>query len=288
MPLEGDRSIRARFALAGLAVLLVLTMGFALQVGASDVPTLRVLTTWAGLDDGQGLKPVDMIVITSIRLPRVIMGAMIGAALAVSGAVMQGLFRNPLADPGIVGVSAGASLGAVAIIVLGGTVLAPYSQFAGVNALPFAAFLGGLASTYILYSIATRQRRTSVATMLLAGIALGAFALALTGLLIFVADDLQTSPDFILEPGLARRRHLGEGGFHNADHPAGALRQRLSGARAQRAGIRGSGSGSHGCLGSICEECRDLCDRGSNRRFRCGFPAASDLLASSSLTPSGF
>ena len=191
MPLEGDRSARARFALAGLAALLVLTMGFALQVGASDVPTLRVLMTWTGLDDGQGLKPVDMIVITSIRLPRVIMGAMIGAALAVSGAVMQGLFRNPLADPGIVGVSAGASLGAVAIIVLGGTVLAPYSQFAGVNALPFAAFLGGLASTYILYSIATRQRRTSVATMLLAGIALGAFALALTGLLIFVADDLQ-------------------------------------------------------------------------------------------------
>lgn len=189
--LEGDRSVRASLALVVLTVMLVLTMGLALQVGAFDAPTLRVLMTWAGLDDGQGLQPVDQIVITNIRLPRVIMGAMVGAALAVSGAVMQGLFRNPLADPGIVGVSAGASLGAVAIIVLGGTVLAPYAQMTGPNALPFAAFLGGLASTYILYSIATRERRTSVATMLLAGIALGAFALAMTGLLIFVADDLQ-------------------------------------------------------------------------------------------------
>tara|TARA_R110002020_G_scaffold58372_4_gene160066 strand:+ start:28349 stop:29449 length:1101 start_codon:yes stop_codon:yes gene_type:complete len=189
--LHGDRSVRARLALVVLAVMLVLTMALALQVGAFDAPTLRILMGWIGLDDGQGLEAVDQIVILSIRLPRVIMGAMVGAALAVSGAVMQGLFRNPLADPGIVGVSAGASLGAVAVIVLGGTVFAAYTELAGTNALPFAAFLGGLASTYILYSIATRERRTSVATMLLAGIALGAFALAMTGLLIFIADDLQ-------------------------------------------------------------------------------------------------
>ena len=166
--LDGDRSARARLALGWLAVLLFLTMGFALQFGAFDAPTGRILMNWAGLDDGQGLSAVDRIVITNIRLPRVIMGGVIGAALAVSGAAMQGLFRNPLADPGIVGVSAGASLGAVTIIVLGGTVLAPYAQFVGVHALPIAAFLGALASTYILYTIATRERRTSVATMLLA------------------------------------------------------------------------------------------------------------------------
>lgn len=189
--LQGDRSVRARLALLVLAVLLVMTMALSLQVGAFDAPTLRVLLASVGLANGQDLAAVDRIVITSIRLPRVIMGAMVGAALAVSGAVMQGLFRNPLADPGIVGVSSGASLGAVAVIVLGGTVLSPFSEIAGTNALPFAAFLGGLASTYILYSIATREGRTSVATMLLAGIALGAFALAITGLLIFVADDLQ-------------------------------------------------------------------------------------------------
>ncbi|MBW3097707.1 FecCD family ABC transporter permease [Pseudohoeflea coraliihabitans] len=190
-PLEGDRSVRARFVLLVLAAMTVVSAGAALHVGAFDAPTLPILMTWAGLDDGQGLREVDRIVILSVRLPRVIMGGMVGAALAMSGAVMQGLFRNPLADPGIVGVSAGASLGAVSIIVLGGTVFASYAGWAGSNALPFAAFLGGLASTYILYSIATRERRTSVATMLLAGIALGAFALAMTGLLIFVADDQQ-------------------------------------------------------------------------------------------------
>ena len=106
------------------------------------------------------------------------MGVLIGAALAVSGAVMQGLFRNPLADPGIVGVSAGASLGAVAIIVLGATVLAPVTLLLGIYALPLAAFAGGLAVTLVLYRIATRRGQTSVATMLLAGIALGAMATA--------------------------------------------------------------------------------------------------------------
>lgn len=189
--LEGDRSGRARLAVVLLAVGLVFTMAFALLFGAFDAPTLRIFMTWIGLDDGAGIKAADLLVVEAIRLPRVIMGAMIGAALAISGTVMQGLFRNPLADPGIVGVSAGASLGAVAVIVLGGTVLAPLTALAGSHALPFAAFLGGLASTWLLYRIATRERRTSVATMLLAGIALGAFALAMTGTLIFIADDLQ-------------------------------------------------------------------------------------------------
>mgnify|MGYP001335276353 CR=1 FL=1 len=189
--LEGDRSGRARLAVAVLSVALVATIGFALFFGAFDAPTVRIVLTWLGLDDGAGLRSSDILVVETIRLPRVIMGAMIGGALAMSGTVMQGLFRNPLADPGIVGVSAGASLGAVAMIVLGGTLLAPVTQLAGLYALPFAAFLGGLASTWLLYRIATRERRTSVATMLLAGIALGAFALAMTGTLIFIADDLQ-------------------------------------------------------------------------------------------------
>ena len=71
---------------------------------------------------------------------------------------MQGLFRNPLADPGLVGVSAGASLGAVAVIVLGATVLAPLTALLGIYALPLAAFAGGLATTLVLYRISTRQR----------------------------------------------------------------------------------------------------------------------------------
>ncbi len=116
---------------------------------------------------------------------------MIGAALAVSGVVLQGLFRNPLADPVLIGVSAGASLGAVGVIVLGGTVLAPLFAVGGIYTLPLAAFFGGLATTFLLYRIATRSGQTSVATLLLAGIALAALAGAVTGVLVYHADDKQ-------------------------------------------------------------------------------------------------
>ena len=104
---------------------------------------------------------------------------------------MQGLFRNPLADPGIVGVSAGAGLGAALFIVLGSTMLAPVMAGLGIYAIPLAAFAGGLMTTLLLYRIGTRGGFTSIATVLLAGIALGALTGALTGLLVFVADDHQ-------------------------------------------------------------------------------------------------
>ena len=188
---EGDRSVRARAVTAALAVFLVLASIFSLMVGASDAPSLKILLAWAGLSDGAGIRPADFLILQGIRLPRVAMGIMIGASLAVSGAVMQGLFRNPLADPGIVGVSAGAGLGAVTVIVLGGTFLSPFMDALGTYALPLAAFAGALAVTMLLYRVATRQGRTSVATMLLAGIALNAFAGALTGILVFLADDAQ-------------------------------------------------------------------------------------------------
>lgn len=104
---------------------------------------------------------------------------------------MQGLFRNPLADPGIVGISSGAGLGAALMIVLGSTILTPIHSVLGFYALPIAAFAGALLTTFTLYRIGTHGGFTSVATMLLAGIALAALAAAGIGLLIFVADDQQ-------------------------------------------------------------------------------------------------
>jgi iron complex transport system permease protein len=190
---EGDRSVRARFAILLLAVLLAATVLFSLASGASDASALAVIRNWL-FSSSAATDPLsirDSVIIYDIRLPRVIMGVLIGAALAVSGAVMQGLFRNPLADPGLVGVSAGSSLGAVAVIVLGATLLAPLTALFGTFTLPLAAFAGGLATTLVLYRISTRQGRTSVATMLLAGIALAAMAMAFTGILIFIADDRQ-------------------------------------------------------------------------------------------------
>ncbi|MBN9046510.1 MAG: iron ABC transporter permease [Rhizobiales bacterium] len=189
---NGDRAPRARLAIGVLAVLLCLTALFSLTAGASDASVLSLLRGLVG-GAGEGAEAFrrDHLIIVDIRLPRVVMGMLIGAGLAVSGAVMQGLFRNPLADPGLVGVGSGAGLGAVSMIVLGGSVLAPLTALLGIYALPLAAFLGGLFTTWLLYRVATRRGRTSVATMLLAGIALGALAGAATGLLVYMADDRQ-------------------------------------------------------------------------------------------------
>ena len=188
----GDRSGRARVVLGLLSVALALTAGFGISSGASDASALAVLKSWLPASGADAvLSERDRIIIYDIRLPRVALGILVGSALAISGAVMQGLFRNPLADPGIVGVSAGASLGAVSVIVLGATVLSPLTGALGIYALPLAAFFGGLSVTLVLYRVATRRGQTSIATMLLAGIALGAMATAFTGLMIFVADDRQ-------------------------------------------------------------------------------------------------
>ncbi|MCA9542641.1 MAG: iron chelate uptake ABC transporter family permease subunit, partial [Myxococcales bacterium] len=171
---------------------LVVTSLLALGHGAADASMFAVASDLLGWrSDGAALSPVDRTIILDIRLPRLALGILVGASLAVSGAVMQGLFRNPLADPGIVGVSAGAGLGAISLIVLGGSALAPLVGLFGIYAVPFGAFIGGLVTTFLLYRVATRGGRTSVATMLLAGIALGALAGAASGLLVYAADDRQ-------------------------------------------------------------------------------------------------
>ena len=188
---EGDRSQRARIVILLLTLLLAATALYSLASGASDASATAVLGDWLFGTGEDALSARDRIIVYDIRLPRVVMGILVGAALAVAGATMQGLFRNPLADPGIVGVSAGAALGAISMIVLGGGVLAPVALRLGIYALPLAAFLGGLVTTMLLYRVATRRGQTSVATMLLAGIALAALAGAFSGLLVYMADDRQ-------------------------------------------------------------------------------------------------
>ncbi|HEY0275037.1 MAG TPA: iron ABC transporter permease, partial [Paenirhodobacter sp.] len=137
------------------------------------------------------LSPAESAILYNIRLPRLLLGGLVGAGLAVSGVLMQGLFRNPLADPSLVGVSAGAGLGAVAAIVLGSTLPTAIHALTGMYMAPVFAFFGGWITTLILYQLASLRGYTNVTTMLLAGIVLGALANALTGILIFVADDRQ-------------------------------------------------------------------------------------------------
>ncbi|ARE42424.1 Hemin ABC transporter, permease protein (plasmid) [Rhodovulum sp. P5] len=180
-PLARRTSFVLMAALASVAL-------FSLTVGAAGTSPWQVL---ADLVAGREVALADRVVLFEIRLPRLAMGALVGASLAVSGAVMQGLFRNPLADPGLVGVSAGAGLGAISAIVLGSLLPAGLAAALGYYAVPVAAFLGGWGTTLALYAISTRKGRTSVATMLLAGIATGALAGALSGILVYMADDAQ-------------------------------------------------------------------------------------------------
>ncbi|MDH5173606.1 MAG: iron ABC transporter permease, partial [Gammaproteobacteria bacterium] len=126
------------------------------------------------------------LIVGQIRLPRVLLAALMGAILGMSGAATQGLFRNPLADPSLIGVTAGASLGAALVIVLGGGLLQGYTALTAVS---IGAFAGGAVAVVFVYRLATSPSGTSVATMLLAGIAITALAGALGSLLEFRADN---------------------------------------------------------------------------------------------------
>ncbi len=176
---------RAHWLLAG--VLLVICIA-SLAIGPSGTSLWDALFRLAL---GQDIDRTDAIILWDIRAPRTALGLVVGAALAVSGAIMQGLFRNPLADPGILGVSAGAGLGAITAIVLASALPVWLSSWLGNALLPFFAFCGAWISMMVLYQVATRAGRTSVATMLLAGIALAALAGAASGLLVYRADDVQ-------------------------------------------------------------------------------------------------
>ncbi|MEM9301542.1 MAG: iron ABC transporter permease [Pseudomonadota bacterium] len=183
-----DRRAGARRMHVWLGLILAVVSVISLTSGASGTSLAAVV---GKLLSGTELSQMEQVVLWDIRAPRLILGILVGMALAVSGAVMQGLFRNPLADPGLVGVGAGAGLGAVLAIVLGGMLPVVLQDWVGNWLVPLAAFVGAWSSTMILYRVSTRRGRTSVATMLLAGIALGALAAAITGVMIYLSDDRQ-------------------------------------------------------------------------------------------------
>jgi iron complex transport system permease protein len=130
------------------------------------------------------IAPVYKDILLQIRVPRVLLAAAVGSSLAVSGAVFQGLFRNPMADPYVIGISSGAALGAV-FAMLGGYSLA----VGGFGAVPLFAFFGGLATIMLVYSMARVGRAVPVMTLLLAGIAVSAFLSALVSLLTYFAGE---------------------------------------------------------------------------------------------------
>ncbi len=186
------RARRVRGAWTALAGLVVAGAVAGVAVGAVEIPPSALAASLAGrlgLETAWTITAQQEAVLWAIRLPRVALGLLVGAGLAVSGALMQGLFRNPLADPGLVGVSSGAALGAALAIVAGATVGG--AAVLGPALVAASAFAGGLTTTLLVYRLATQGGRTSVPTMLLAGIAVNALCGAGVGALVLFADDGQ-------------------------------------------------------------------------------------------------
>ena len=176
--------------LTAAALLCAATAVVAIGTGAVRVPPAQVLTALFGWQD-DSLNDATRTVVWSVRAPRVLQGLLAGALLATAGVLLQALFRNPLADPALIGVSAGAALGAVMVIVLGATALAGLSRLLGVWTLPAAAFAGALGTAAIVFALARRDGLLDPTTMLLCGIAINALTGAGIGLLTFLATDEQ-------------------------------------------------------------------------------------------------
>ncbi|MFF4473608.1 FecCD family ABC transporter permease [Streptomyces sp. NPDC001599] len=191
-PEPGDRDARTvpvGLLLAGLAVTLVLALTAAVSWGSSGVPFTDVWSTVLHrLTGGQPRPGTQDLIVWQLRVPRALLAAVVGAGLGVVGTAVQALVRNPLADPYLLGISNGASLGAVAAIVLG----AGTGGLLGLG-VSGAAFLGALLSFALVWAVARRGGAFSPLRLVLAGVAIGQFLSGFTSYLVLrVGDEQQT------------------------------------------------------------------------------------------------
>ncbi|MAR91440.1 MAG: iron ABC transporter permease [Pseudomonadota bacterium] len=170
-----------------LAGLLLVSVLASLSQGSLAVTPTELWQVFSDRLQGQATGTTQDLVIWQIRLPRVTLSVLVGACLALSGALVQGLFRNPLADPSLIGVSGGAAVGAALAIVLGGSV----GGLAGAWTVPLLAFVGGTLVTALVYRLGVGPLGTSVATMLLAGVAINAMTSAFISFLATTAEDVR-------------------------------------------------------------------------------------------------
>ncbi|MBX3313933.1 MAG: iron ABC transporter permease [Actinobacteria bacterium] len=179
------RSRRGTRVLVGLGVGVVVAAVVSACVGQVYVAPAEVFGSIAGrLGLDIGFLPSHVNgehALWNIRFPRLVMGMLVGAALGSSGAVMQGVFGNPLAEPAVIGISAGAAVGACSVIVFGWAVLGPFT-------LPAAAFVTALLTTVVVYALSRKDGRTDVVTLVLMGVAVNAVCGGLIAFLVFLGD----------------------------------------------------------------------------------------------------
>jgi iron complex transport system permease protein len=196
-----DRRYRAVMTVLAAAFVVAILLGVGLgAVRIAPWDTVRLVGWKLGLlDRPDDVSRATEVILFQLRLPRVLLGVVVGAGLAVSGTVFQGLFRNPMADPAIIGVSSGAALGAIAVIVAGGSALL------GGMAVPLAAFAGALATAFVVYRLARIGPTVHVATLLLAGIAIAAVISSAMSLVMSFSGEQIRSIYFWLLGGLGSR-----------------------------------------------------------------------------------
>ena len=164
--------------------LLIIVSIAALMMGAVSVSLADIISSLTTSEQS-----LTTAVLMDIRLPRVVLSIFVGAGLGACGAAMQALFRNPLADPGLIGVAGGGALGAVTVIVLGNSLLENFTETIGIYALPIGSMLGCLGVCAIIYRLSRRQGQFTIMTLLLAGIAVNAIVGSVIGLLTLISDD---------------------------------------------------------------------------------------------------
>jgi len=188
------RNNKNAIIVAFLSLCVVITVLFSLSVGAVSIPVgdvVAILFHKLGMFTSIEVNATHEVVLNSIRIPRILMTVLVGGALGISGASLQGLFRNPLVEPSLIGVSGGAAAGVVTVIVFGSSVALTKGTLLYNSLLPVVAFAGGLTATFLVLRLSSQMGRTNIAVLVLVGVAINALAAAIIGLSIFYADENQ-------------------------------------------------------------------------------------------------
>lgn len=190
------RDYKSPLIITGLGLLLLITTLFSLTVGSVGIPLHEacvILLKHLGLFSNTSVNETYEVVMNTIRLPRIMMTLLIGSALGISGASLQGLFRNPLVEPSLIGVSGGSAAAVVFAIVFGSAILPALPDWIYNSFISVVAFAGGSLATFFVLRLSIDSGRTNIAVLVLIGVAVNALTGAIIGLAIFYADENQLS-----------------------------------------------------------------------------------------------